>query len=72
MIALQEDGFIFRTVFDQSIDCLARRRPAIDVVAQKNVHRLRRRAERYIAVDPTQQFIEQIETTVNIADGIDP
>ncbi len=59
-------------VFDQSIDRFARRWSAIDVIAQENVNRSRRRTERNIGVDPGQQIIEQIQTSVDIADGIDP
>jgi hypothetical protein len=59
-------------MLDQSIDRFARRCPAIDIITQKDVKRSYRRAERDIAADPSQQFIEQIEATVNVADGIDP
>jgi hypothetical protein len=59
-------------MFDQSIDRLARPRPAIDIVAQKNVNRSHRRPERDIGFNPRQQFFEQIEPTVNVANGINP
>ena len=39
VVALQEYRFMRLTVFDQSIDSFARRRAAIDIVAQKNVNR---------------------------------
>jgi hypothetical protein len=60
------------TMFDQSIDGFARRRPAIDIIAQKNVNRSHGRAKREIGVDPSQQLVEQIEATMNVAYSIDP
>src|ERR1700716_3115833 len=71
MVSLQEYGFMRRPMFDQSIDRFARRWPAIDIITQKNVYRSLRRTERDIGLDPSQQFIEQIEAAVNVADGID-
>jgi hypothetical protein len=72
MVALQEYGFMGFAMFDQSIDRPARRRPAIDIVAQKHVYRSPRRPERDIGFDPRQQFFEQIEPTVDVANGINP
>ena len=61
-----------RPMFDQSIDRFARRWPTIDIITQKDVKRSYRRPKRDIAVDPSQQLIEQVKATVNVADGIDP
>jgi hypothetical protein len=72
MVSLQEYGFMSRTMFDQSIDRLARRRPSIDLATQENINRSRRRPGRDIGADPSQQFFEQIEAPVNVADGINP
>jgi hypothetical protein len=71
VVALQEYGFVRRPMFDQSIDRFARRWTAIDVIAQEDVNWSLRRTKRDIGVDLGQQFIEQIEPTVDVADGID-
>jgi hypothetical protein len=72
MVALQEDALVHLTVLDQSVDRFTRRRTTIDIVAQENVNRPYRRSKHDISADPGQQFIEQIEATMNVADGINP
>lgn len=72
MVALQEYRLMRLSMFDQSIDRFAGRWTAIDIITQKNVNRSHRRAERDIGVDPSQQYVEQIQATMNVADGIDP
>lgn len=61
-----------RAMFDQSIDRLARERPAIDIITQEHVNESLLWPERDIGVDPSQQFFEQVKATMNVADGINP
>jgi hypothetical protein len=72
MIALEEDALAPLALFDQSVDRLARGRPAIDVITQENANRPRGGALSDIGVDFGEQSVEEIETSMNIAYGIDP
>ena len=72
VVALQKYAFVRLTVLDQLIDRRAREGPSVDIIAQKDVNRSKRRSGSDVGTDPRQQFIEQVEATVNIAHRINP
>jgi len=72
MISLQENAFTFPTQLDQPIDGFARESTAVDIVAQKNMEWPACRVEGDIGINQGQELIEQVETTVDVADRINP
>lgn len=59
------------SMLNESLDRFARPMPAINVIAQEHIDRPDRWKLRYIRVDESQQLIEQIQSTMDIADGVD-
>ena len=59
------------SMLNESLDRFARPMPAINVIAQEHVDRPGRWKLRYIRVDEGQQLIEQIQSTMDIADCVD-
>ena len=72
VIASQEHGFMRGAMADQSIDGFPGPPAAVDIVAEKNVDRSRHRTVCLIRFDPAKQLVEQVETAMNVADGVDP
>src|SRR3954466_2052346 len=72
VVAFQENTFVCLGMCDQAVDGLARRRPAIDIVAQKNANRSGGGTRRHVVADPRQQFIEKVEAAMDVADGVNP
>lgn len=71
MIAFQKNGFVRGAMADQSIDGFPGPPAAVDVVAEKNMNRPRHRTFCLIRLDPAEQFLKQVESAMNVADGVD-
>jgi hypothetical protein len=72
VIAFQENSFVGGAMADQSIDGLPGAPATVDIIAEKNMNRSRHRTVGQIRLDPGEQFLEQVEATMNVADGVDP
>ena len=70
MIAFEKHCSMALAAFYQQIESLAGFRPAVDIVPEKHVDRMRRPATRQIGVNHGKQLLEQVRAAVGVTNGI--
>ena len=71
VVSLQEDRFVPLATFDEQIYGAAGFRPAIDVVAEKNMKGSPRADRREISIYYGEHLLKQIGAAVDVRDGVD-
>lgn len=71
MIALEQQDLLMARARDQAVEHVAAGGPAIDIVAEKNLHRVRRRMPGPVGIDPRQHVDECVVHAVDVRDGVD-
>src|SRR3569833_2933239 len=72
MVAFQEYRLVLLAIPDKPVDCFARAKATVDIVAEEYAHGPSYRPARDVIVDLRQQKVEEIQATVDVAYCVDP
>lgn len=72
VVTLEKDALMATAAFNQQINGLSRRRSTIDIITQKDMQRPNRPGASQMMIDCREHILQEVCTSVDVADCIDP